>query len=74
MSPRIEEVVLVNERFLGHQYFFFFLDISNTSASFAGILDSAVGVLGLLIVIHVFLCKNIHKLDFFLCERFSHCH
>ena len=36
MSPRIQEVVLVNERFLDHQYIFS-LDISNISASFAGI-------------------------------------
>jgi hypothetical protein len=37
VSPRIQEVVLVSERFLGHQYIFFSLDISNISASFAGI-------------------------------------
>jgi hypothetical protein len=37
MSPRIQEVVLVNERFLGHQYIFFSLNISNISASFAAI-------------------------------------
>jgi malate/lactate dehydrogenase len=42
------------------------------SASFAGMLDSAVRVLGLLIVIHVFLCKNIHKLDFFFCVNGFH--